>query len=162
MHILFLALTIYLLGTAVVLYLRPRLMFHAGGAWKEFSLNQGPNHTYMPFWLFTILWSLVSYLVASVIQRSMALSESSVDNDMDIINDTLLNDNNNGEILLGNAEDFSPIKEIAEPVSKTINGLNNNTKNGYYVLDTNKYSKTQVPMYVYYGDSPPSTAVKAK
>ena len=49
MHVLFLALTIYLVGTTIVLYLRPSIMFHPGGTWKEFSLNPDPNHTNMPF-----------------------------------------------------------------------------------------------------------------
>jgi hypothetical protein len=44
---------------------------------------------------------------------------------------------------------------LPEPVSKNM-GLNK-TRNGYYVLNTQKYSRNQVPMYVYYGDSPPPT-----
>jgi hypothetical protein len=71
MHVLFLALTIYLVGTTIILYLRPSIMFHPGGTWKEFSLNPGPNHTNMPFWLFSILWAFLSYLIASFIQRMM-------------------------------------------------------------------------------------------
>ena len=69
MHVLFLALTIYLIGTTVILYLRPSVMFHPGGTWKEFSLNPDPNHTYMPFWLFSILWAFLSYLIATFLQR---------------------------------------------------------------------------------------------
>ena len=146
MHVLFLALTIYLVGTTVVLYLRPSIMFHPGGTWKEFSLNPDPNHTNMPFWLFSILWAFLSYLIASFIQRMMA----------------------NIPTPEGESADFEPIElpepvdvpEIdipnlteAEPVSKNM-GLNK-TRNGYYVLNTQKYSRNQVPMYVYYGDSPP-------
>ena len=146
MHVLFLALTIYLVGTTIILYLRPSIMFHPGGTWKEFSLNPDPNHTNMPFWLFSILWAFLSYLIASFIQRMMVTVPTS-------------------EI---EAADFEPIDlpepvELpetempnlteAEPVSKNM-GLNK-TRNGYYVLNTQKYSRNQVPMYVYYGDSPP-------
>ena len=147
MHVLFLALTIYLVGTTIVLYLRPSIMFHPGGTWKEFSLNPGPNHTNMPFWLFSILWAFLSYLVASFIQRMMVTIPTE-----------------------GEAADFEaielpePVAELPEtdigegptlpePVSKNM-GLNK-TRNGYYVLNTQKYSRNQVPMYVYYGDSPP-------
>ena len=149
MHVLFLALTIYLVGTTIVLYLRPSIMFHPGGTWKEFSLNPGPNHTNMPFWLFSILWAFLSYLIASFIQRMMVTIPTE-----------------------GEATDFEPIElpepvaelpetdvgegpTLPEPVSKNM-GLNK-TRNGYYVLNTQKYSRNQVPMYVYYGDSPPPT-----
>ena len=149
MHVLFLALTIYLVGTTIVLYLRPSIMFHPGGTWKEFSLNPGPNHTNMPFWLFSILWAFLSYLVASFIQRMMVSIPTE-----------------------GETADFEPIElpepvaeipeteigegpTLPEPVSKNM-GLNK-TRNGYYVLNTQKYSRNQVPMYVYYGDSPPPT-----
>jgi len=146
MHVLFLALTIYLVGTTIVLYLRPSIMFHPGGTWKEFSLNPDPNHTNMPFWLFSILWAFLSYLIASFVQRMMVTIPVSE----------------------GDSTDFEPIDlpepvELpetdipnlteAEPVSKNM-GLNK-TRNGYYVLNTQKYSRNQVPMYVYYGDSPP-------
>ena len=83
MHVLFLALTIYLLGVTIVLYLRPKLMFHPGGTWKEFSLNPDPNHTWMPFWLFSVLWAFASYLVATGIQRFL-LSAGSNDIDADV------------------------------------------------------------------------------
>lgn len=150
MHVLFLALTIYLIGTTVVLYLRPTVMFHPGGAWKEFSLNPDDNHTYMPFWLFSILWALFSYLVATFIQR-MALSrgEARPADDFDRIE------------LPEPEPDLEPNLELelepefeAEPVSKNM-GLNK-TRNGFYVLNTNKYSKSRVPTYVYYGDKPPT------
>ena len=146
MHVLFLALTIYLVGTTIVLYLRPSIMFHPGGTWKEFSLNPDPNHTNMPFWLFSILWAFLSYLIASFIQRMMVTVPTPE----------------------GDSADFEPIDlpepvempetdipnlTEAEPVSKNM-GLNK-TRNGYYVLNTQKYSRNQVPMYVYYGDSPP-------
>ena len=146
MHVLFLALTIYLVGTTIVLYLRPSIMFHPGGTWKEFSLNPDPNHTNMPFWLFSILWAFLSYLIASFIQRMMFTVPTPE----------------------GDSADFEPIDlpepvempetdipnlTEAEPVSKNM-GLNK-TRNGYYVLNTQKYSRNQVPMYVYYGDSPP-------
>jgi hypothetical protein len=148
MHVLFLALTIYLVGTTIVLYLRPSVMFHPGGTWKEFSLNPDPNHTNMPFWLFSILWAFLSYLIASFIQRMMVSLPTPE----------------------GDSAEFEPIElpepvaelpepdigegpTVPEPVSKNM-GLNK-TRNGYYVLNTQKYSRNQVPMYVYYGDSPP-------
>jgi hypothetical protein len=150
MHVLFLALTIYLIGTTLVLYLRPATMFHPGGAWKEFSLTPDPNHTYMPFWLFSILWAFFSYLLATFIQRMAGPSVPSEDVDFEKIElpeTRPVEENNEIDV---DAED---LPELAEPVSKNM-GLNR-TRNGYYVLNTEKYNRNRVPMYVYYGDSPP-------
>jgi hypothetical protein len=146
MHVLFLALTIYLVGTTIILYLRPSIMFHPGGTWKEFSLNPGPNHTNMPFWLFSILWAFLSYLIASFIQRMMVTVPTSEIDSADFEPIDLPE-----PVELPEPE--MPNLTEAEPVSKNM-GLNK-TRNGYYVLNTQKYSRNQVPMYVYYGDSPP-------
>ena len=147
MHVLFLALTIYLVGTTIVLYLRPSIMFHPGGTWKEFSLNPGPNHTNMPFWLFSILWAFLSYLIASFVQRMMVTVPEIDSADFEPIDLP--------EPVELPETDIPNLTE-AEPVSKNM-GLNK-TRNGYYVLNTQKYSRNQVPMYVYYGDSPPSVS----
>jgi hypothetical protein len=160
MHVLFLALTIYLLGVTIVLYLRPKLMFHPGGTWKEFSLNPDPNHTWMPFWLFSVLWAFASYLVATGIQRFL-LSAGSNDIDADV------EDMDMPEV---EVQEQAPVRNRsrrpvnldvdidAEPVSKNM-GLNT-SKNGFYVLNTKKYNSNHVPTYVYYGDQPPEGFMK--
>jgi hypothetical protein len=148
MHVLFLALTIYLIGTTIILYLRPSVMFHPGGTWKEFSLNPDPNHTYMPFWLFSILWALLSYLIATFLQRRGVGSEEVTDFEAIEVDETPAPVPVSSEPEFAD-QDFAE----AEPISKNM-GLNK-TRNGYYVLNTQKYSRNQVPMYVYYGDSPP-------
>ena len=148
MHVLFLALTIYLIGTTVILYLRPSVMFNPGGTWKEFSLNPDPTHTYMPFWLFSILWALLSYLIATFLQRRM-IGESQETTDFEPIE---VAEAPTPAPLEQDVNDF--MEAEAEPISKNM-GLNK-TRNGYYVLNTQKYSRNQVPMYVYYGDSPPT------
>lgn len=55
---------IYLAGVAIILYLKPRLMFANDGQWKEFGLTQDSRHTWFPFWLFCIVWALLSYMAA--------------------------------------------------------------------------------------------------
>ena len=155
MHVLFLALTIYLIGTTVVLYLRPSVMFHPGGTWKEFSLNPDPNHTYMPFWLFSILWALLSYLIATFLQRRI-IGDPQETTDFEPIE----LDEAPAPAPASLEQDMNDFAEVqAEPVSKNM-GLNK-TRNGYYVLNTQKYSRNQVPMYVYYGDSPPPGSSQA-
>ena len=67
MSVLYLALAIYIVGVALVLYLRPSVMFHPdNGTWKEFGLDSGRNSTVFPFWMFTIVWAFLSYALASI------------------------------------------------------------------------------------------------
>ena len=67
MSVLYLALAIYIVGVAIVLYLRPSVMFHPdNGTWKEFGLDSGRNSTVFPFWMFTIVWAFLSYAIAGL------------------------------------------------------------------------------------------------
>ena len=53
----------YLLGVVIILYFKPELMFDKDGAWKEFGLTLNEKHTWFPFWLFAILWAMISYAI---------------------------------------------------------------------------------------------------
>jgi hypothetical protein len=68
MHRLVLAGCVYLLGMAVVLAVKPSLMFAEDGQWKEFGIGRNPvTHTWMPLWLFSVLWAPVSYILVTII-----------------------------------------------------------------------------------------------
>jgi hypothetical protein len=55
----------YLTGIATILILKPSLMFTEEGVWKEFGIGRNPaTHTWMPLWLFAILWAIVSYILS--------------------------------------------------------------------------------------------------
>lgn len=59
---------LYLTGIAILLALKPSFMFAEDGAWKEFGIGRNPRtHTWMPFWLFAVLWALVSYIATLLI-----------------------------------------------------------------------------------------------
>jgi hypothetical protein len=59
---------LYLSGIAIVLWLRPALMFNENGTWKEFGIGRGSSrYTWLPFWLFAIAWALMSYTVVFAI-----------------------------------------------------------------------------------------------
>jgi hypothetical protein len=59
---------IYLLGIAVVLVVKPSLMFTSDGTWKEFGIGRNPaTHTILPFWLFAVLWALLSYIIVTLV-----------------------------------------------------------------------------------------------
>lgn len=58
---------LYLIGVAIVLTIKPETMFAEDGTWKEFGIGRNPNtHSWIPFWLFAVLWALVSYILVTV------------------------------------------------------------------------------------------------
>ena len=58
-------------------------MFTKDGGWKEFGLGRSKHkYTWMPFWLFAILWAVVSYIIVLVIASNTGLG--GVSNNIDI------------------------------------------------------------------------------
>lgn len=73
MSILYTALAIYVIGAAIVLYIRPSIMFHPEkGTWKEFGIDTSHRSTIFPFWMFAILWAFVSYAIATIVNVGIA------------------------------------------------------------------------------------------
>ena len=70
--ILAVAFTLYIIGIAIVLYTRPKIMFNSNGSWKEFGVGRGDDHTVLPFWFFSIFWAFISYGVALVVMSQFA------------------------------------------------------------------------------------------
>jgi hypothetical protein len=61
---------LYLVGVAVVLVIRPLSMFDASGNWLEFGIGKPANKfTPFPFWMFCLIWALVSYAIVLIICR---------------------------------------------------------------------------------------------
>jgi hypothetical protein len=61
---------LYLTGIAVMLVIKPQYMFRDDGRWKEFGIGRDPkNFTYIPFWLFSILWAILSYIFVAMIEE---------------------------------------------------------------------------------------------
>jgi hypothetical protein len=59
---------IYLIVIAIVLIIKPKFMFTEDGVWKEFGIGRNPaTHTWLPFWLFAILWALISYIFVIIV-----------------------------------------------------------------------------------------------
>ena len=59
---------LYLSVIAIVLTIKPKFMFTEDGVWKEFGIGRNPaTHTWMPFWLFAILWALISYILVTIL-----------------------------------------------------------------------------------------------
>jgi len=134
---------LYLLGISIILMLRPELMFAKDGSWKEFGLGRNyARYTWMPFWLFAILWAMVSYFIILMIASSTGLGGVS------------------------NYVDLPVASENIEPQNVSVKAMTNNIKQkpssteemkrGYYILDMNESAKRGVPKYVYLGPDAPS------
>ena len=143
---------LYLLGVSVILALKPELMFSKDGNWKEFGI--GRNHikyTWMPFWLFAIIWAIISYLIVLVIASNTGLGGVT----------------NNTEVSVANIQ-IEPENVVMVPNNKSQNKnkpskFNTNVmpsiedmEKGYYLLDTNESIKRGIPKYVYLGPKAPN------
>lgn len=131
MNTLWFAFGIYIIGIAIVLFLRPSMMFQPGkGTWKEFGISNTGSYTVFPFWLFTVIWAILSYVLASLIavffaritMNSMPSSSSS-----------------------------SSISSLLTPISKAPPPATELP--GYYILETPIAGE---PKYVYFGAKPPT------
>lgn len=141
MSVLWLSFGIYIVGIALVLYIRPAMMFQpGGGTWKEFGLANTGNYTVFPFWMFTIVWAIVSYALAtlgSMFFASVALKSSTN--------------------TASNLDLFTPVSELPEPPVKVpkvkVPKPAVERLPGYYVLESPAIGQ---PKYVYYGTEPPT------
>lgn len=135
MRTLLLAAILYLIGIIIVLLLRPALMFDDKGNWKEFG-TVSPSHTLFPFWLFCIVWAVVSYVVSLffVGEFKSQYEAPPIETPEDLV--PVLPTKVKGK----NATNSSKIDTHA------------NMKPGYYVLDAKELKRTGVPKYLYVGE----------
>lgn len=129
MRLLIFSGVLYLVGVAIVLMMRPELMFTQDGIWKEFGIGRSPEtHTWMPFWLFCILWALLSYIM-TVMFADWGLLPG---------------------LWVSHVEVDAPA-----PRAKGINAINKGPKPGYYMLNTEGTGVEGVPKYIYLGPAAP-------
>ena len=70
---------LYLIGISIVLMLKPELLFSADGKWKEFGIGRSKDkYTWLPFWLFAIMWAIMSYIIVLVIASHTQLGSDAV------------------------------------------------------------------------------------
>jgi membrane-associated phospholipid phosphatase len=119
---------LYLAGVAIVLSLKPALMFTEQGVWKEFGIGKSPEtHTWLPFWLFCILWSVLSYLLCVLLAEAGILPG----------------------LWVSHVEVDAPaVKTPSAPKAKT-------PVPGYYMLNTEGSGIEGVPKYIYLGPAAP-------
>jgi hypothetical protein len=180
MEVLWLAILLYSVGLAIVLHLRPALMFHANGTWKEFGYQRSTEsrYTIFPFWLFAVVWAFVSYAVASAVAWSWmsasaaagaatAVSRnrnwlSSEDEESDAMMMTPIG---SAPQYADEEEDMDDEGAMEQPVSQMMErrprgrprGSTKKPRQGYYVLASSPGSPetSGLQRYIYYGTTPP-------
>jgi hypothetical protein len=137
---------LYLLGISVILITKPDLMFTKDGAWKEFGLGRNKQkYTWLPFWLFAIMWAIISYVIVLV----FASSFGSIGNKVEV---TVQPDSIEPENVSMRA--MSPV--LPENMPKRRPTTADEMKPGYYILDTNETIKRGIPKYIYLGPEAPN------
>jgi hypothetical protein len=120
---------LYLTGIAIVLLIKPLYMFREDGRWKEFGIGRDPaNFTHVPFWLFTIIWSLLSYVTVMFFEDALYIPSNEIEfprNRMNVRNQRQANI----------AQELTP---------------------GYYMLNEGSTGRNGVPRYVYLGPEGPA------
>ena len=117
---------VYLTGIAVLLLIKPKFMFREDGRWKEFGIGRDPeNFTYCPFWLFTILWAMISYIVILFMEEPSVQAQPLPQANVPRVR-------NNG---------------VANAVQELVPG--------YYMLNEGATGRNGVPRYVYLGPEEP-------
>jgi len=139
MKLLLYAGLLYLAGVSLLILLQPSLVFREDGSWKEFGVGRDSEHyTWMPFWLFAILWALLSYMIVLMVAGANLLPGVQTIDDITVQSDELL-------------ESLSP--RMKKRVSASLE------QEGYYMLDTESKG---TPKYVYLGPMPPNLVYNGK
>jgi hypothetical protein len=126
-----------------VLMIKPELMFSEKGIWKEFGIGRpSATYTWLPFWLFSMIWAILSYLIVLLIASHTGLAGVHTSTDVSITTETL------------DPEYVSRKSSSSHSVSKK-KIAPSDMKDGYYMLDMNETSKRGVPKYIYVGPEAP-------
>jgi len=152
---------LYLIVIAIVLTIKPKFMFTEEGVWKEFGIGRNPaTHTWMPFWLFSILWALVSYIFVTIILSLYYGSSSRTETQNTTVNKSRnrsvslnLEDETSSPVVLKNKGSSS---SSAKRQGKS-KGTAMNLPDGYYILNSEATEEAGgVPKYIFLGKGMPS------
>ena len=136
---------LYLLGVAVVLVIKPSVMFAEDGSWKEFGIGRNQKtHTWFPFWFFAIVWALTSYIIVTIVFNVYTPQKQ-------------LNTPRNNAKPMNNAEEVElDDMEFEVPTPKK-RGKSVKLPEGYYLMNTDGTDIAGgIPKYVYLGKGLPT------
>ena len=125
---------LYLTGIAVLLLLKPQFMFREDGRWKEFGIGRDPaNFTHFPFWLFTIIWAVLTY--------AMVVFVEDMYNPYPNITEVIPRNRNMNTRNVKQTNQANAVQELVP---------------GYYMLNEGATGRNGVPRYVYLGPEEPA------
>ena len=170
MRVLLFSSLLYLLGVAAVLFFKPQLMFHLDGRWKEFGTGSD-DKTLFPFWLFCIVWAIVSYgIISAVVTEGTEIVAAGVAAATAVATEDILmplpkRNKNTGANTVTNMGTNTATNKTANnssrnrpknsftpaPVEKVVEVM----KPGYYKLDPNGTNASGTPRYIYIGEDAP-------
>lgn len=142
---------LYLVGVAVVLVIKPSIMFTPDGNWKEFGIGQSEaRYTTFPFWLFCLLWAVLSYVIVLMVlpliyDEDESESESRYTNSKprNNRNNNSSNSSSNNRKKMVEESDLVFDDEVEEPPV---------LRKGYYVLNKKASRLAGSPKYIYMGE----------
>ena len=127
---------LYLIGISVILAFKPLLMFSKDGKWKEFGIGRSrERYTWMPFWLFAIMWAIISYTIVLI-----------------VVGNTGLNGTNQNMNVVDAEDNMEELSNLTKSKSSNKPSL----KKGYYILNVNETIKNGSPQYIYLGPEAPN------
>ena len=138
---------VYLIGISILLIIRPELMFDEEGVWKEFRIGgDRRRYTWMPFWLFAILWAIISFVLVHLLSR-VGESAQQPSMQMPSFSNTATS-----------TAPPPPPETVKVPKRR---GTSAPLPPGYYMLDKEAFNGTGTPHYVYIGPTPEGTNLDA-
>ena len=137
---------LYLVGVAVVLVIKPSIMFTPDGNWKEFGIGQSEaRYTTFPFWLFCLLWAVLSYIIVLMV-LPLIYDEDESESESRYTNSKPRNNRNNNSSNSKKMIEESDLvfdDEVEEPPV---------LRKGYYVLNKKASRLAGSPKYIYMGE----------
>ena len=147
---------LYLSVIAIVLTIKPSFMFTEDGVWKEFGIGRNPaTHTWMPFWLFAILWALVSYILVTILMSFRNKLEGVTTPKQvqtKVTNYINLPVSESDQVVNLTAEDMVPMRKA----HARARGRPTELPDGYYMLNSEATeSAGGIPKYIFLGKGLP-------
>jgi hypothetical protein len=122
-------------------------MFSPDGQWKEFGIGRNKNrYTWLPFWLFAIMWAILSYIIVLTFAESSIPTISDVEKDIPVSFEEIEPENLSKNNTIKSVTNSLPKKRLAK----------SELKSGYYILDAEETIKKGVPKYIYLGPEAPN------
>jgi len=146
---------LYLAGVAIVLILQPSIMFTEEGIWKEFGIGRNSNtHTWLPFWLFAMVWALLSYIIVLILAGSGSLPGTGAATGAATATGPATGTATVTAVPQTQANLTMHSFELPKQRGKRSNSL----IPGYYILNREASELQGTPKYIYLGPEPPGHA----